>query len=212
MGVDGRAIVYNECELRERVAWVIQNYHQPALVEDYLPGREFTIGVLGRQDAAHYSLHPEWYDNNGFHRFPTLEIDNNRSATPGVYGHFTKTLNFSDEGVPGFICPANVSDELGQNLHDLAVRAHCAIGALDVSRVDMRMDRYGRPCLVEINSLPGMSPGFSDLCVIAKAEGITYQELILEILQLGASRFGLLEPAERHVIQLQKMDLFPDRS
>jgi D-alanine-D-alanine ligase len=114
--------------------------------------------------------------------------------------------------VPAFICPARVTEELGQQLHDLAVQAHCAIGALDISRVDMRMDQYGRPCLVEINSLPGLSPGFSDLCVIANAEGITYRQLILEVLQLGAARFGLLEPATRHVIQLQKMDLFPDRS
>jgi D-alanine-D-alanine ligase len=212
MGVDDRAIVHTESELRERVAWVIQDYHQPALVEEYLPGREFTIGVMGRPDAAQYSLHPEWYATNGFHRFPTLEIDNFHSATPGVYGHFAKTLNFTDEGVPAFICPARVTEELGQQLHDLAVQAHCAIGALDISRVDMRMDQYGRPCLVEINSLPGLSPGFSDLCVIANAEGITYRQLILEVLQLGAARFGLLEPATRHVIQLQKMDLFPDRS
>jgi D-alanine-D-alanine ligase len=209
MGVDERAIVYNEANLRERVAWVIESYHEPALVEEFLPGREFTIGVMGRPDAASYSLHPEWYAANGFHRFPTLEIDNNVSATPGVYGHFTKTLNFEDQGVPGFSCPANVTEELGQRLHDLAVRAHMAIGALDISRVDMRMDKYGRPCLVEINTLPGMSPGFSDLCVIATAEGISYRELMLEILYLGASRFGLLTEPARHTIELQSMELVP---
>lgn len=207
MGVDDRAIVYNECELRKRVAWVIQSYQQPALVEDYLPGREFTIGVLGRSDSSNFTQHTDWYASNGFHRFPTLEIDNNGSATPGVYGHFTKSLNFGDTGIPGFVCPANVSEELGQHLHDLAVRAHQAIGALDISRVDMRMDKYGRPCLVEINSLPGMSPGFSDLCVIANAEGISYQDLILEILYLGASRFGLLDVTVRHTIELPQREM-----
>ncbi|MCE1255029.1 MAG: hypothetical protein LWX83_15965, partial [Anaerolineae bacterium] len=55
-----------------------------------------------------------------------------------------------------------------------------------------RLDANGKPCLLEINILPGMTPDFSDLCVIAKADGISYQELILEVLYLGASRFGML--------------------
>ncbi|HEX7434957.1 MAG TPA: hypothetical protein VF326_15005 [Anaerolineaceae bacterium] len=192
MGVDDKAVAYNEDELRQRVRWVIDNYHQPALVEEFLPGREFTIGVLGRSDSALFSRRPGIYREDGFHRFPTLEIDSSHSVTPGVYGHHAKTLNFSDSGVPGFICPADVTSELGEELHSLAVRAHLAVGGLDVSRVDMRMDASGRPCLIEINSLPGMTPGFSDLVVIANAEGISYQDLILEILYLGASRYGLL--------------------
>lgn len=197
MGMDDRAIVHNDPELRERVNWVIDNYHQPALVEEYLPGREFTIGVMGRPDAVMYSQHPEWYSADGFHRFPTLEIDNSISVTPGVYGHKAKTLYTGDSGVPGFICPAPIEPELADELAELAIRAHNALGALDVSRVDMRMGTDGKPRLIEINSLPGLTPGFSDLCVIANAEGITYTQLILEILQLGASRFHLLEaPAE----------------
>ena len=78
-------------------------------------------------------------------------------------------------------------------MQDLAIRAHEALGALDVSRVDMRCDAYGNPFLIEINTLPGLSPGFSDLCVIANAEGISYENLLLEILYLGASRWGLVE-------------------
>lgn len=193
MGMDDRAIVHNDAELRERVNWVIDNYHQPALVEEFLPGREFTIGVMGRSDAQMYSQHPKWYNTDGFHRFPTLEIDNSISVTPGVYGHEAKTLYTGETGVPGFICPAPIEPELAEQLSDLAIRAHSAIGALDVSRVDMRMGTDGKPRLIEINSLPGLTPGFSDLCVIANAEGITYEQLILEILMLGASRFQLLE-------------------
>ena len=195
MGVDDKAVAYNEGELRDRINWVLDSYHQPALVEEYLPGREFTIGVLGREDAASYSRRPEIYRKDGFHRFPTLEIDSSRSVTPGVYGHHAKTLTFSDNGVPGFICPADVTPELGEALHNLAVRAHQAVGAVDVSRVDIRMNAQGQPCLMEINSLPGLTPGFSDLVVIANAEGISYQDLILEILYLGASRYGLMAPS-----------------
>jgi D-alanine--D-alanine ligase len=212
MGVDGKAIAYTEDDLRERVCWVIENYHQPALVEEYLPGREFTIGVLGRADAGLCTRHPEFYREDGFHRFPTLEIDSSHSVTPGVYGHHAKTLGFTDSGVPGFICPADVTPELGETLHQLAVRAHLALGAVDVSRVDIRMHANGRPCLMEINSLPGLTPGFSDLVVIANNEGISYEDLILEILYLGASRYGLLAPAKLTALELGSINSMINQS
>lgn len=212
MGMDGDSIVYDEQQLRKRVRWVVKTYHQPALVEDYLPGREFTVGVLGRADAARYSLRPDLYDADGFHRFPILEVEASGSITPGVYGNLAKTLHDGDAGIPDFICPADVDPELAHKLQDLAIRGHLAVGAVDVSRLDIRLDAAGEPRLIEINSLPGLSPGFSDLCVIAEAEGVTYQELILEILYLGASRFGLLQPAgedsrpmEIHVPQAVRM-------
>jgi len=193
MGMDAGSIVNNEAELRERVQWVVSSYHQPALVEAYLPGREFTVGVLGRSDAARWTLLPHLYHTqDGFHRFPILEVETNHSITPGVYGHEAKSLNFGDAGIPAFYCPAKVEPELAEELSSLAIRAHQALGALDVSRVDVRMDAHGRPLLLEINTLPGLSPGFSDLCVLAGAEGLTYTDLILEILYLGASRAGLL--------------------
>jgi len=192
MGMDAQSIVHNPDELRNQVFWVINTYRQPALVEEYLSGREFTVAVLGRQDAALYSPHPELYGDDGFHRFPVLEVDHAKSATPGVYGHHLKTLGFEDEGAARFLCPADVSPELLCELQDLAIKAHVALGGLDVSRVDIRLDADGKPCLLEINTLPGLTPDFSDLCVIANADGLGYRKLILEILNLGASRFGLL--------------------
>lgn len=192
MGVDENAVVFNERQLRERVDWVIRSYQQPALVEDFLPGREFTIGVLGRADAALYSHMPSIYQEDGFHRFPVLEVDSTRSVTPSVYGHFAKTLHVGETGVPDFLCPADVDPQLAAEFSSLAIKAHQAIGALDVSRVDIRLDIYGKPRLLEINTLPGLTPDFSDLCVMANAENLSYQDLILEILYLGASRFNLM--------------------
>lgn len=203
MGMDGGSIVYDEPQLRKRVKWVVETYRQPALVEDYLPGREFTVGVLGRQDAACYSPHPELYGPDGFHRFPVLEVESNNSITPGVYGNLAKTLHFGEEGIPDFICPADVEPELAKKLQDLAIRGHLAIGSVDVSRLDIRLDACGEPRLIEINSLPGLSPGFSDLCVISQAEGLTYQDLILEILYLGASRYGLLQSMDEQPTRVE---------
>src|SRR5215216_3678035 len=102
MGVDMNAIVNNEQELRERVEYIINTYQQPALVETFLPGREFTVGVLGRADAKLCSRHPEWYEKDGFHRFPILELDMTRSVTPMVYSQEAKSKDVGEAGAPGW--------------------------------------------------------------------------------------------------------------
>ena len=196
MGVDMKAIVKNEKELRERVSYIINTYQQPALIETFLPGREFTVGIMGRADAKLYSRHPEWYEKDGFHRFPILELDMSRSVTPQVYSQASKSKDIGEEGAPGYICPAKVEPELEKKLKYFALRAHQLLYALDISRTDIRLDDEGNPRLLEINTLPGLTPNYSDLCLQAQAEGIRYEDLILEILYLGASRWGMVEPRE----------------
>ncbi len=210
MGVDAKAIVNNEQELRERTKYIICMYKQPALVETFLSGREFTVAVMGRPDAMLYSRHPEWYDPDGFHRFPILELDSSRSITPGIYGIEAKAQTVGSEGAPGYICPTNIEQDLAKKLQHYAWRAHNILGALDVSRVDIRLDGEGQPTLLEINPLPGLTPGYSDLCLIAKADGITYEDLILEILYLGASRWDMVEPRAIPLMQvMQKKHILP---
>ena len=75
----------------------------------------------------------------------------------------------------------------------LAIKAHMALKAIDISRTDIRLNAEGEPMLIEINTLPGLTPGYSDLCIEAAAEGIAYEDLILDILYLGASRWGMVE-------------------
>jgi D-alanine-D-alanine ligase len=196
MGVDMNAIVNNEKELRERAEYIINTYQQPALVETFLPGREFTVGILGRADAKVYSRHPEWYEKDGFHRFPILELDMTRSVTPMVYSQEAKSKDVGEEGAPGYFCPAEIEPELEKKLKYFALRAHIILTALDVSRTDVRLDAQGNPRVMEINTLPGLTPNYSDLCLQSKAEGIRYEDLILEILYLGASRWGMIEPRD----------------
>lgn len=196
MGVDLNAIVKNEKEMRERTTYIINTYQQPALVETFLPGREFTLGVLGRADAKLYSRHPEWYEKDGFHRFPILELDSSRSVTPLVYSQAAKSKEVGEEGAPGYFCPAHLEPELEKKLKYFALRAHQLLYTLDISRTDIRLDDEGNPRLMEINTLPGLTPNYSDLCLQAAAEGIRYEDLVLEILYLGASRWGMLEPRE----------------
>lgn len=196
MGVDMKAIVKDEKELRERAQYIINVYQQPALVETFLPGREFTVGILGRLDSKKYSRHPEWFEKDGFHRFPILELDAPQSNEPWVYTNEAKSKEVGADGSPGYFCPAKIEPELEKKLKHLALRAHQLLNALDVSRTDIRLDDEGNPRLIEINTLPGLTPDYSDLCLQAKAEGIRYEDLVLEILYLGASRWGMLEPRE----------------
>jgi D-alanine-D-alanine ligase len=196
MGVDMKARVETEPELRERVNYVINSYKQPALVETYLPGREFTVGQIGRPDAALFSRHPEWYAADGYHRFPIMEVESSRAATPGIYSNAAKSHLLGEEGAPEYLCPADIPPDLAKKLHHLSLRGHTILGALDVSRVDIRLDAEGQPRLIEINPLPGLTPGYSDLCIEAEADGIAYEDLILEILYLSAGRWGLLKPRD----------------
>jgi D-alanine-D-alanine ligase len=204
MGVDLNAIVKNENELRERVRWVIDKYDQPALVETFLPGREFTVGIMGRPNAKACSRHPDWYDKDGFHRFPVLELDSSRSVTPNVYSQAAKSKSVGEEGAPGYLCPADIEPEFAKKLQYLAWRAHILLGALDISRTDVRLDAEGKPCLMEINTLPGLTPGYSDLCLQANAEGISYTDLILEILYLAATRWGMMQPLPAEAVMQKK--------
>jgi D-alanine-D-alanine ligase len=83
-----------------------------------------------------------------------------------------------------------------RKIQQLVVKSHMAIKAIDVSRTDIRLNAKGEPVLIEINTLPGLTPAYSDLCLEAAAEGIAYEDLILDILYLGASRWGLLKGRE----------------
>ncbi len=195
MGIDPNAVVHTEIELRDRIEYVLKVYRQPALVETYLPGREFSVGILGFPNARILSRRPELYRPDGFHTFPILEVDTYQGCTPGIYGQEAKSKNFLEKGCPSIICPANISPALSETMQRLALQAHQAIGALDFSRIDIRLDIQGEPVLMEINTIPGLAPGQSDLCSMAGAEGLGYPDLILEILYLAASRFGLIPPS-----------------
>lgn len=208
MGIDNDSIVNTEAEVRARVQWIINSYRQPALVEEYLPGREFTVAVMGRFDCKLYSRHPEWYEADGFHRFPIMELDTRHCITPGIYGYAAKSKEVGTEGAPIYICPTQLDEDLARKLQYYALQSHIELDALDISRVDIRLNSKGDPFLMEINPLPGLTSGYSDLCLIANADGIDYQELILEILYLGASRWGLLKARESNSVLQERNGSF----
>lgn len=191
MGVDHGSLVTDERELRARVDWILKSYRQPALVESYLPGREFTVGFIGNPGSPKSRRRPWLYGASGYHVFPILELDNSSSVSPGIYGNAAKSLDIGDNGAPEYLCPAVIPQKLAEKMIALTIAAAEAIDAKDVSRVDFRLDAAGEPYLMEINTLPGLNPAVSDLCIMAASEGITYEVLITEILYLAAERTGM---------------------
>ncbi len=188
MGINDRSTVQDEGELRSQVKWVIESYRQPALAEGYLPGREFTVGVIGNRPAGRWRRRSSRYNAQGYHLFPVLEIDARVGAGRGAYNAASKALKPGEAGAPEYSCPADIPPGLERRMGNLAVRAFDAIGALDLGRVDFRLGADGGPYLIEINTLPGLNPVASDLCIMARAEGMSYFELINDILALAWER------------------------
>jgi D-alanine-D-alanine ligase len=119
-----------------------------------------------------------------------LEIDAAVGAGRGVYNTASKSYDPGEDGAPLYLCPADIPTTLEAALKRLTVHAFEAIGALDVGRVDFRLGYDGQPYLLEINTLPGLNPRLSDLCIMARAEGLDYTDLINEILNLALDRYA----------------------
>lgn len=164
-GVALRSVATDERALREVVEELLDRYSQPALVETFLSGREFTVGVLGGERKLRI--------------LPIMEIIFNNGSQHPIYSFENK---LGEDAQVRFQVPAEVDPKLQKRLEQSARTAFRALGCRDVARIDFRLDARGEVNFIECNPLPGLSPGFSDLCVIAKAGGLEYEELVAQIL------------------------------
>ena len=175
MGITRDSIVCDEGALRKQVAKITATYRQPALVEEFVDGREVTVGMLGNEEL---------------HVFPILEVDFGPCPLEeaGIYTSRVKTELYN---VPRYLCPAPLEEAVARELGRLAVAAFRVTNCLDVARVDFRLDRKGQPWILEINPLPGLTPEISDLVMIAEADGMGHTELVNAILNEALARYGL---------------------
>ncbi|MFH1679901.1 MAG: D-alanine--D-alanine ligase [Candidatus Eisenbacteria bacterium] len=170
-GIDARSRVETPEGLEEVCRDLLARVRQPVLVEEYLPGREFTVGVLGTGEEAR--------------AIGTMEVGVLDGVESAVYGYVTKEecetlVRYSPVADPGLRAEAE----------DLSLRVHRALECRDASRVDIRLDRGGRPSFMEINPLPGLHPTHSDLPMVAAQEGMAYAELIGSIIESAKTRIG----------------------
>ena len=175
-GVGGRSRVTNPVELRTVAADLLARFRQPVLVETYLPGREFTVGIIGTGDGAEV--------------LGVLDIAATETAATSHYGYENK--EFCDLNVRYRL----VDDGQAQAAGEAALAAWRALRCRDGGRVDIRNDAQGRPQFLEVNPLAGLNPEHSDLCFLARFKGMSYLQLIGLILdsflkrhpELGAHR------------------------
>ena len=196
MGVSADSIARNEDQLRVQLRRLFDRYDQPVLVERYIEGREVTVGLVGnlRSPVAWRVPDDEAAPRilKGLHFFPALEVD--MAAYPvEEAGIYTSRIKVEMAHEFHYMCPAPLTDDQIDELNWLSASVFRVTGCLDVARVDFRLDASDgdRPYILEVNPLPGLNPGYSDLCIEAAADGWSYEELINEILDLAIERYDL---------------------
>ena len=196
MGVTEKSIVHDEAELRDRVSFIYNRYQQPVLVEKYVEGREVTVGLIGNLEIPAARRLPVDEDapriQQGLRFLPPMEVDLKPFETTDVV--YSNRLKVALADKLNYLCPAPIPDTLVQDLNWYAAAVFRVTGALDVSRVDFRLDVHDdwRPYILEINPLPGLAPIISDLVIEGAAIGIGHTELVNMILDTALKRYGMI--------------------
>ncbi|MFC1767261.1 D-alanine--D-alanine ligase [Candidatus Margulisiibacteriota bacterium] len=174
-GIRQDSKVTNKSELKKKVKWLQKNYmDQPILVEKFMPGREFTVGVIGNDKPKILGI---------------MEIiPKNTKLEDFIYSLEVKR-NYLQE--VEYTCPPKISDLLRGRLERAALRVYKAFNCCDVSRIDFRTDGRNIPYFLEINVLPGLHPVSSDLVIMARLLGISYNDLVKSIFNTAVERYGL---------------------
>jgi D-alanine-D-alanine ligase len=170
-GVSSESKINNAAELRSVCRRLLAEHKQPVLVERFLPGREFTVGILGTGRKAL--------------AIGTMEIALLPEADAEVYSYRNKEN--CEELVEYRMLE---EDKLRTRVESLALRAWRALGCRDAGRIDVRLDETGEPHFIEVNPLAGQHPDHSDLPILAAKAGIEYVDLIGCIMYSGNVRCG----------------------
>jgi D-alanine-D-alanine ligase len=196
MGVSAKSIVRNEDELREQIAHVLERYKQTALVEKYIEGREVTVGFVGNLLGPVSRRLPDDDEapriQAGLRFFPPMEVNLKPFEDSDVVYSNRLKVDLADQ--LDYLCPAPLDSDMVDELNWLAAAVFRVTGGLDVSRIDFRLDATDNwnPYILEINPLPGLSPGISDLVIEAAAEGVDHTFLVNMILDTALKRYGLI--------------------
>jgi D-alanine-D-alanine ligase len=170
-GITSKSIVNDRATLKRRCAELIGEYRQPVIVEEFLPGREFTVGILGTGPEAE--------------AVGSLEMGLRPGAEDGVYSYVNKE---QCEELVEYILVRPDGDAVVREAERISLDAWRVLGCRDAGRVDLRCDARGRPQFIEINPLAGLHPSHSDLPILCTKLGIPYVSLIDRILRSAAAR------------------------
>jgi D-alanine-D-alanine ligase len=167
-GITERSIVRDRVSLEAMVDELLNKYHQPVLIEEYLPGREFTVGVTGSAAEAHIVGGME------------VICKDNMPYSVEVKENYYDIVQYKP-----------IDESYRDECHSVALAAWRALRAVDAGRVDLRADRNGRICFIEANPLAGLNPVHSDLPILSRMNGVEFDTLIDMIMTSAKNRYGL---------------------
>jgi D-alanine-D-alanine ligase len=156
---------------------LLKRFRQPVLVEEYLPGREFTVGIAGTGELAR--------------PLGVMEVALAEGAEPGAYSYANKA-NFET-----LVRYLPVEDAAAEQAMELSLAVWRGLGCRDGGRVDVRLDAAGRAHFLEVNPLAGLNPEISDLPILCRMNGVSYQDLLRMIVQSALERQPLDPDRER---------------
>ena len=161
-GISGESIIHTPEALRARCSYLLRRFHQPVLVETYLSGREFTVGITGTGSEARVT--------------GVMEVLLTDKAEQGVYS-FTNKEEWRER------CRYEIAGgEIAAACEQVALSSWNALNCEDGGRIDLRCDDKETPNFIEVNPLAGMNPVYSDLPMLSRMNGIPYNELIKRIM------------------------------
>lgn len=175
MGIRRHSRVTDVGALRREVERLRRDYDQPALVEEFCTGPEFTIGVHGNGAKAHV--------------IGVMEIAPKRARVEEFVYSLEVKRDWENE--VEYHVPPKCDAALVRKVADVALNAYRALGCRDIARVDVRLNRAGEPCFLEINPLPGLNPVTGDLCILAARAGLPYAKMIGRVVRDACVRQGL---------------------
>ncbi len=171
-GVDANALIKTAQDMRTVVHTLLRTFNQPVMLEEYLPGAEVTVGILGNGDRAR--------------SIGAMEIEWQAHCEVPFYTLLHKQ-RWSD-----FVRMKMRTDSIGAHCEKIALEAYRVLQLRDAARIDLRLDRQGNPKVIDVNPLPGLNFRDSDLVMLAAFAGIEYGELISEIVTGAVERNGLV--------------------
>ena len=182
-GIRNNSVVWSRSDLSDRVQEVVLHYKQPAIVEQFLTGREFTVGVLGTSPLLEI--------------LPVVEIDHTQlpKGAQSIYSYEAKWIwDHPKRPLKIFNCPAEISEDLRFRIEELVKKTCNVLGIRDWCRIDIRLDEAGEPNILEVNPLPGILPNPEDNSCLPKAAcaaGYSYSSLIHRVVEETMIRYGL---------------------
>ncbi len=175
-GLRKDSVVSDRESLERAVRWIHENFNEAALVEEFIDGKEVTIGLLEEEDILRV--------------FPIIEIDFS-NLPEGVERFYSDRVK--NQGYDRYVIyhiPARLSKSMENTLKEAAKRVFKVLGLRDYARMDVRIknDKY---YVLDVNSLPLLVPGYSDILKMAEADGLSYDDLVLKIVQSARRRYGI---------------------